>query len=128
MQVVCQTVNRKGLVPLRVNEQDPLTAATKAKSKVGVGASNRLAGGGKENARGKLAVSQKSSGRDIAARDIVREQTGKKQSISRKGDKTGFTGPKVQMTGNPLWYITVQWKLKDQNTSPTNHNFKMNLF
>lgn len=114
MQVVCQTVNRKGLVPLRVNEQDPLTAATKAKSKVGVGASNRLAGGGKENARGKLAVSQKSSGRDM--------------SISRKGDKTGFTGPKVQMRGNSLWYITVQWKLKDQNTSPTDHNFKMNLF
>lgn len=98
-KVVCQTINRKGLVPLRVNEQDPLTAATKAKSKVGVGASNRLAGGGKENASGELAVSQKSSGRDIAARDIVRGQTGKKQSISRKGDKTGFTGPKGKISG-----------------------------
>lgn len=99
LQVVCETVKRKGLVPHRVNEQDPLPAATKAKSKEGVGVSDRFAGGGKENARGKLAVSQKSSGRDITARDIVRDQTGK-QSISQNGDKTGFTGSKVQMTIN----------------------------
>ena len=80
-------MDRKGLVLHRVNERDPSVAA-KAENK---------AGGGKENSRGKLVVSQKSSGRDINARDIVRGQTGKKQSTSREGDKKGLAGSKVKI-------------------------------
>ena len=89
-------MDRKGLVLHRVNERDP-SAAAKAENKVGGGVSTRLAGGGKENSRGKLVVSQKSSGRDINAGDIVRGQTGKKQSTSREGDKKGFAGSKVKI-------------------------------
>ena len=72
------------------------TAAIKSKEKMRAGRFNRLSGAGKENATGRMSVSQKCGGKGIAAGVMVRGQKGTKQSASQKGG-TGLVGSKVQV-------------------------------
>uniref|UniRef100_A0A5B6YI99 Uncharacterized protein n=1 Tax=Davidia involucrata TaxID=16924 RepID=A0A5B6YI99_DAVIN len=90
----CRTVQAKATVLHRINKQDLLTAATKAKDKEGVSRYNKLPGGGKENAIGRMAVSQKSSARDDAAGGVVQGQKVMKQCVPEKSDRTGLVHPK----------------------------------
>jgi hypothetical protein len=46
---------------------------------------NRLAGAGKENATGRLTVSQKCSGKGIAAVAMIKDQKATKQSVRHRG-------------------------------------------
>lgn len=83
--------------PLRVKEQELSTAAIKSKEKMRAGRFNRLSGAGKENATGRMSVSQKCGGKGIAAGVMVRGQKGTKQSASQKGG-TGLVGSKEKET------------------------------
>uniref|UniRef100_A0A5B6YJA4 Uncharacterized protein n=1 Tax=Davidia involucrata TaxID=16924 RepID=A0A5B6YJA4_DAVIN len=93
-KVQYQTVHAKAMVLHRVNKQDPVIAATKVKDRY-----NKLAGGGKENAIGRMAESQKSSTRDDAAGGMVQGQKVTKRRVPQRRDRTGLIGPKGKING-----------------------------
>ncbi|CAK9160192.1 unnamed protein product [Ilex paraguariensis] len=98
------TVRPRVLVRRSVNKHDPLPAVTKAKDKMGVDCGKRLAGGGKENAVGRLSVTQKSSMREKVAEGVVM-----KRNVPQKSDRTKPIGPKVHMSTIAIeaWSIVV---------------------
>ncbi|XP_059444611.1 uncharacterized protein LOC132176428 [Corylus avellana] len=88
----------RALVPLGVNEQESsFTAAVKSKEKMRAGRFKRLAGDGKENATGRMSVSQKCSGKGIAAVAMIKDQKGTKQSVRHKGG-AGLVGSQGKVT------------------------------
>lgn len=75
-------------MPLRVNEQE---------SSMRAGRFKRLAGAGKENATGRMTVSQKCSGKGIAAAvAMIKDQKGTKQSVQHKGG-AGLVASQVEV-------------------------------
>jgi hypothetical protein len=86
----------RALVPLGVNEQESSTAGVKSKEKMRAGRFKRLAGDGKENATGRMSVSQKCSGKGIAAVAMIKDQKGTKQSVRHTGG-AGLVGSQVEI-------------------------------
>ncbi|KAK1583746.1 hypothetical protein Q3G72_026559 [Acer saccharum] len=118
-----QTLRPKSSLPLRVVEQNSSTGAIKAREKVGFGGLNRLVGGGgkenatgkismsqkcrsrenatgggKENAMGKTSASQKCRSRENATGGIARGQNGIKQNAPQKVDTRGLAGAKGKIS------------------------------
>ncbi|KAA8526868.1 hypothetical protein F0562_008903 [Nyssa sinensis] len=112
-----QTVHAKAMVQHRVNKQDPLIAATKAKDRY-----NKLAGGGKENAIGRVAESQKSGTRESEAGSMVQGQKMTKQKVPQRSDKTGLIGPKIGVYSAQDLTFVVQGKIngRSEGKHPTN--------
>ncbi|XP_062018436.1 uncharacterized protein LOC133734852 [Rosa rugosa] len=106
-KVQVQTLRRKPLAPVRVDENKLITATIKSKEKPVVGGSYRLAASGIENVKGLAASNkkenivkgkatgsrtQKCNSKGVAAGTNVTGQKGTRNSIQQGHDRTGLAG------------------------------------